>query len=76
LSEQDKQQIPKAVQKDLTRNERDNKKMYGRPKEFNINTKNMNMRASSSSDEDGLMFNERMRSSTSEKNGRAGPVRK
>jgi hypothetical protein len=66
----------KAMQKDLRRNESDIEELHGRPKELNIKMKNMNMRASSSSDEDGLMFNERMRSSTSEKNGRAGPVRK
>jgi hypothetical protein len=77
LSEQqDKQQKPKDMRKGSRRNTRNNKKSHGRPKELKINLKNMNMTATFSSNEEGLVVSQRMRSSTSPKNGHAGPAKK
>jgi hypothetical protein len=76
LSEQDEQQTPKDMRNDSRRNKGNNKESHGGPKELKINLKNMNMTASFSSNEDGLVVSQRLRSSTSQKNGYVGPAKK
>ena len=76
LSEQQHKLDEPKDTRDSRINKRNNEVSCGRPKELKINLTKMKMTVSVSPDEDELVVSQRMRSSTSQENGHAGPAKK